>query len=392
MKKIALLSVSLLISLLIGAQTAWACDGYLKIPQQDPRRAQLYSRDCQIQDRFATVKNFFAANKININELAEYRALRFFDRASFNRAAANGTPLSEIYDPAPVTWNVWNTGIKTLFGADPIPFVLFKSLGFNLNTAGYEGTNFSTINQVLLKNEMGDVSRDHLNGKAVRSSVPGTYREVGDGIIGFHIPYDPEYQDKIDRSQESMRRTQEQWEKDYGMPFSAVVQRAGGLNPDQATFGVSMLAQGKPDNSGMFVGYAPSEMVPTQISWILAFVNASIDRYRIGKPLMPPIEFSAFVQKWFVTVHPFSDGNGRTSRAVQDFILATFKMPYAPGGDLQNDAVEEYDKYIDKTYEKMESMVAKLESCMNEYRANSNKISYGCKQVDQITKKKKGWW
>ena len=383
-KKLALFSVSLLIT-----GQVLACDGYLKIPQQDPRRANLYARDCAIQDRFALVKAFFTARKINVNELAEYRLMRFFDRKSYDKAASQNTPPAKIYDPAPETWNVWDTGIKTLFGADPVSYVLFKSLGFNLNTPGYENLNFQMINEVLLKNDMGDVSRDHLKGKQTRDSIPGTYRIAGDGQIGFHIPYDANYQAKIDRSQDSMRRTQIQWEKDYGRPFADVVRSANGLNPDQATFGVSMLANAKPNNAGMFVAYAPSEIVPTQLTWISAFINASIDRYRVGKPLMPPIEFSAFVQKWFMTVHPFSDGNGRTSRAIQDFILATFKMPYAPGGDLQNDSLEEYDKYIDSTYEKIESSVATLEKCVHEYRTNKKVKTYSCQLADEI--KKSGW-
>jgi hypothetical protein len=38
-------------------------------------------------------------------------------------------------------------------------------------------------------------------------------------------------------------------------------------------------------------------------------------------------------------------------------------MPYAPGGDLQNDALENPETYIQNTYSKMESMLTFLESC-----------------------------
>ena len=79
--------------------------------------------------------------------------------------------------------------------------------------------------------------------------------------------------------------------------------------------------------------------------------------------IVSPIELSAIVQKTFVTIHPFSDGNGRTSRAVQDLILESFDMPYSPGGDLQNDVLEYPEVYIQNTYNSMESMLTFLEGC-----------------------------
>lgn len=382
MKKFALFFVSFWVAVSAHAE----CDGYLKIEQTDARRASLYKRDCDIQSRYSSVQRFFSQIGINVADLAEYRSIRFIDRSTLNTAMVHQIHPTQIYRPAPATWEVWDSGIRQLFGNDQMPYLLFKSRGFNTNTPGMEKINFATINTVLLKNESNNISRDYLANKANRTSTPGTYRQAGDSAVGFTTSYDPNYQGKIDRSQNSMRRTQHQWEIEYGASFSTVVKHNGGLNPDQATFGVSMIALERADKSSMFVTYAPSDLVPTQISWIQSFVSASMDRYRVGKPLMPPIEFSAMVQKWFVTVHPFSDGNGRTSRAVQDFILATFKMPYAPGGDLQNDSLEEYDVYVDHTYEKMEALVAKLEACVDEYRQNK-KISYGCKTIDKIEMK-----
>ncbi|AZZ38212.1 hypothetical protein CIK05_15870 [Bdellovibrio sp. qaytius] len=371
------------VSLSIGFSASAACDSYLKTEQTDARRAALYRRDCAIQERFSAIKNFFNLRGINVNELAEYRMLRFVDRRAFDIAAQYKLHPSLIYRPAPQTWEVWDSGIRSLFGNDKLDYVLFKSYGFNKNTPGYEKIDLAHINAVLLKNENGNTSRDFIEGKSNRDSAPGTYRKNGDQQIGFSTKLDPYYQGKIDRSQDSMLKTQAQWEKDYGMKFSEAVKEHGGLLPEMSSFGVWMKASANNDGKTMFVSFAPSEMVPLQISWILTFINASIDRYRIGKPMMPPIEFAAFVQKWLVSVHPFSDGNGRTSRAVQDYILATFRMPYAPAGDLQNDSLEEYDTYINNTYSYMEIMMSKLEGCVTEYRLAKN-ISYRCQEVKKL--------
>lgn len=390
MKSLIIISIALLFT-----NSALAdCDGYLKIPQKDARRASLYARDCAIQDRYANLKREFSSYGVNVDEIAEYRVPRFVDRATWEEHKNDRDDLADLYyqknretDRKTRSWLIWDTGMRLL---EPTmnPFSLFKSQGFNTHTEGYELINFMTMNTVLLLNDAGNDSRDYLNATESRSSTPGRYRQPGDVSVGFRIAYDPEYPGKIDRSLNSMQKTQELWETDSGMKFSEVVAQAGGLNPELASFGVVMQITKKTSDS-MFVSFSASKLVAQQLSWLQIFINASIDRYRMGNPLMPPIEFSAFVQKWFVTIHPFSDGNGRTSRAVQDYILATFKMPFAPAGDLQNDALEEYDLYVDNTYAAIEKMLARLEGCASEYRNKKprKKISFACRTVAEITDK-----
>ena len=53
---------------------------------------------------------------------------------------------------------------------------------------------------------------------------------------------------------------------------------------------------------------------------------------------------------------------GRTSRAIQDALLANFDLPFAPAGDLFNDATTEWELYLEQNYKAMESMLTVLES------------------------------
>lgn len=375
MKKLALIFVSFWIT----STAAAACDNYLQFIQTDTRKAALYKKDCDIQSRYAEVQKYFNSIGINVNELAEYRLLRFIDRISYDTAAKAETPPSKIYNPAPMTWNVWDSGIRALFGNDDLSFILFKSGGFDSRGLGYDYMNFSNFNTLLLKNQHGDVSRGHLAGVKDRDSTPGNYRQKGDSGVGW-TSYDAGSKGIVDAAQESMRRTQAAWEAAMGASFSVFVKSYNGYTPEQATFSVSMTVT-PGDGGKYFVAFAKSDMVLAQITWLGSFIKATLERYRTGKSVMPPIEFSALVQKWLVTIHPFSDGNGRTSRAVQDMILANFKMPYAPGGDLQNDVLEDADRYVDQTYYAIESMLRKLEACAEEYRQKKEKPSYGCRTV-----------
>lgn len=368
MKKFTLFFVSFWVTASAYAE----CDNYLQFQQSDPRKAMLYKKDCEIQDRYAKVQTFFSEIGINVAEVAEYRLLRFVDRTSYERARENEKSPAQIYDPAPMTWEVWDTGTRTIFGNDNLSFVLFKN-------DGNDYLNFSNFNTVLLKNAKGDISRNHLSGKNEPDAVPGIYRKSGAGQVGW-TSYNPLDKDKVTASQHSIYMAQSNWEATMGSSFSTFVKHYKGHTPEQATFVVNMSVN-TIDADKSFVAFASSDMVPAQISWLNSFVKANLERYRVGKPVMPPIEFSALVQKWLVTIHPFSDGNGRTSRAAQDMILANFKMPYVPGGDLQNDVLESFDKYVDQTYAAIESMVTKLEVCAEEYRQKKEKPSYGCRTV-----------
>lgn len=58
----------------------------------------------------------------------------------------------------------------------------------------------------------------------------------------------------------------------------------------------------------------PAEFVPKEMSIFLNWFNQNQD--------LDPFVKSALAHLWFVTIHPFEDGNGRIGRAVCDMVLA----------------------------------------------------------------------
>lgn len=58
----------------------------------------------------------------------------------------------------------------------------------------------------------------------------------------------------------------------------------------------------------------PAAMVPTEMEAFLAWLNAPFSS--------DPVIKAALAHLWFVTIHPFDDGNGRIARAIADLALA----------------------------------------------------------------------
>lgn len=58
----------------------------------------------------------------------------------------------------------------------------------------------------------------------------------------------------------------------------------------------------------------PAAILPSEMTLFLDWVN--------GKDTLDPFIKAALAHLWFLTLHPFEDGNGRIARAIADFLLA----------------------------------------------------------------------
>ena len=83
----------------------------------------------------------------------------------------------------------------------------------------------------------------------------------------------------------------------------------------------------------------PADRLETETSRLIAWLNAS--------PKDPPLIRAALGHLWFVTLHPFDDGNGRIARAIGDLLLARAdKSPqrfYSLSAQIQRERKAYYD-------------------------------------------------
>lgn len=91
--------------------------------------------------------------------------------------------------------------------------------------------------------------------------------------------------------------------------------------------------------------FTPKEEVPEAIHDLLNWLNAGLDKIHqktkgAPNPLLLAFEFHLR----YVTIHPFSDGNGRTARLLSNLILVS--LGYPPFWVSEGSEKEAYNKYL----------------------------------------------
>ena len=87
----------------------------------------------------------------------------------------------------------------------------------------------------------------------------------------------------------------------------------------------TLLSETKPDVAGKIrnheVAISGSQFIPPLAIELEILLKEFFDWYNKNKGKLHPVSLSALVHLKFVTIHPFSDGNGRISRLMMNFIL-----------------------------------------------------------------------
>ncbi len=92
-----------------------------------------------------------------------------------------------------------------------------------------------------------------------------------------------------------------------------------------------LLKETKPDVAGKIrrhgVRISGSEFVPPPPVELQPLLSDFLGCYQGSKDRINPVELAGLVHLKFVTIHPFSDGNGRISRLMMNFVLHRHRYP-----------------------------------------------------------------
>ena len=356
--------------------SALACDSMLRNTSAGLMGKESFKKDCEFQDRYDRVKNIFSQYGRNIEEVTEYRALRFINQQDYlrNLQGAQVAP-QKIYNPAPATWVIWSTGIDEVVR-------LYGKKNDLLKTNNVRPQTIAYLNKILMERDGVSVKDKAFS----EGATIGVYRNYMTNSSGYCITNTSvDQKAALDSVKQSVANFQKKFEKVTGKNFKAFVASKGGMWVEMATMDPGMTVNENscgPNLNSSFMKYTEGFKVEHQITWLTAFVDEVLASYRKGQPLLAPLEFSAIVQKWIVSIHPFVDGNGRTSRGVQDIITSSFSLPFVPAGTLQNDVLTPLETYIRDTYRETERMLNFLENCADQL-SRGKSLNYQCKSVTE---------
>jgi hypothetical protein len=97
--------------------------------------------------------------------------------------------------------------------------------------------------------------------------------------------------------------------------------------------------------------------------------------------LLTPMEVGYLAQKFYVGVHPFAEGNGRTSRFILELFMTSFDMPHGSSGDLMsNDVLMTFKDYYQLAYDSNGRLINNMIQCIDQYKKNNPaEIDYNCR-------------
>lgn len=163
-----------------------------------------------------------------------------------------------------------------------------------------------------------EIEGDQLNVESVRSSIA---RRLGDDI-GALAPVDRHVEGVVEMVLDATANCSAPVTRDrlfgwqaalFPTGYSGLLQIKVGGWRDDAT-GPMQVVSGLIGRQRVHFEAPPAERLESETDRFLDWVN--------GASSEPPVIKSGLAHLWFVTLHPFDDGNGRIARAIGDLLLA----------------------------------------------------------------------
>lgn len=185
-----------------------------------------------------------------------------------------------------------------------------------LGSAHSRVIELGSLSQDVLKTS--EIEGELLDRDQVRSSVA---RRLGLEIAGS-VPSDSNVDGVVEMLMDATRQYAEpltqsrlfEWHRALFPSGSRGLNRIliGQWRDEQS--GPMQVVSGRPGREKVHFEAPDAESIPDEMNRFLDWFNADL--------LIDPVLKSALSHLWFVTIHPFDDGNGRIARAISDMMLA----------------------------------------------------------------------
>lgn len=338
------------------------------------------SVECEIAQKYQQMQ-FKARQKWNLSleQIAEYQALRYVRRVDFEAAKQNGTPVPVIYQllkadvmkensqKSSIVWDGFLKGIQQL---DPARQRLVSGGILEVNHLESFHREFYR-----LSSEEGDYSN---------APFPGIIKAPGlEDRFWWRLKAD---------EVESMRMKVQSMNEG----FAAAGLLPSGLDRLQAqpyqmeVLSVRLISEG----SGYGIYSGDSRANRKHLDQALEFINQALSQARRGQHIVwngrlyTPAELAWLSQQFFVAIHPFSEGNGRVSRLLQELVLTSFGLPHGSSGDMmEHDVLTPPAEYYRIGMQSTRELLSSVDRCLESvYSAAVAEKKSGSKREEKSNK------
>jgi Fic family protein len=187
-----------------------------------------------------------------------------------------------------------------------------ESLGFALRAEAV----LQTLTEDVLKSS--EIEGEVLNKEQVRSSIA---RHLGMDIAGL-IPADRNVDGVVEMMLDATQNYDKPLTKNRLFDWHAALFPNGRSGMVKITVGAwrddangpMQVVSGAIGHEKVHYEAPVASTIDAKIALFLSWLESEID--------LDPVQKAAIAHLWFVTIHPFDDGNGRIARAVADLVLA----------------------------------------------------------------------
>lgn len=318
---------------------------------------------CRLSDRYRAARSVLEKNGISdSNRIADVLAPRFINSPDWESAKAKGESSPwKVYRPAPRTWGGWEAALAYLEekilrtrAAHAIP-ALTPAEAIELHRRAMDGLSGGAGRL----RELPAIGNQYLDSNALT-------REYVEKITS------PGYMTALESGRNLVR-----W-----VPTKCV-DRASLGHREQPKFTRIDARRFFRDEQGIerqcgFYHYATAPRdVPRVLGAWSARAHEMLAEWSKAPHRTDLIKAVARLQRWFVAIHPFTDGNGRISRFALDYFLSSLDLPTPVLGDQNADLMLNEEEWSQEVGRGMVRHVELLERCAREPRRR------GCAVVDR---------
>lgn len=343
---------------------------------------QKLKSECNQSLRYLNMANNFFNYGVSLENVNLYQSMRYIRRYDYERARMVNMPVPLIYQTddnnkpidqrTTLVWDNWMKGISQL---ETEKYSIAKGMSF--------------IKDDLVRVHIGFYQYSDEVGQYAHDPMKGVFKKPTDN----------------DGSWMLLRNQQEEVETTATFAeINNFYKRIGLIDThrDPSIYDVLRIKPTTDKNGqpilGVYGGDTRANM--EHVRNILNFMNIMLRQGILGyhmaynDRLFTPGEVAYIVQQFYVQVHPFSEGNGRTSRFMQELILTMMGLPHGSSGDLMEiDVYSTFPSYYQTAMTKTNEVLNEMENCYQSYkqnrlktadkiRRNSQLIDYNCRLIN----------